>query len=329
MTRASHLVHSAAPGTERLILTPNTWLTPDEIAEAVTRGSPDSMTVTLRSMIVNAQVFDFGPVPDELIRTESVRAGPLLGRGMLDIPFDCVLYRYRFRPDMEITQRFREAVPREYWDDFRSSMDTEQRFTTLILRRGKQFWTVADFVQLTAPMRAVLDLDLRGGLHAWEPVAAADIEAFIDDRGEAAFRSGKSWSPANTVNTPDAQRAMAAGLADTLAALSLILAARNVPQRVDPAPAKLNAKRARQGRAPLPRVTHVNAGLYVTARSNTDRGGTHASPVPHLRRGHMRHLASGRLTWVRDCIVNARSAAEAERRERYEVDIDPSSTDRV
>lgn len=32
--------------------------------------------------------------------------------------------------------------------------------------------------------------------------------------------------------------------------------------------------------------------------------GTHASPRPHLRRGHVRHLQNGGKTWVQPCFVN-------------------------
>jgi len=35
-----------------------------------------------------------------------------------------------------------------------------------------------------------------------------------------------------------------------------------------------------------------------------DRGGTHASPRTHLRRGHIRRLAWGARIWVNQCVVN-------------------------
>ena len=33
-------------------------------------------------------------------------------------------------------------------------------------------------------------------------------------------------------------------------------------------------------------------------------GGVHASPRPHLRRGHVRHFEDGSTTWVSPCFVN-------------------------
>lgn len=35
-----------------------------------------------------------------------------------------------------------------------------------------------------------------------------------------------------------------------------------------------------------------------------ERGGHHASPRTHLRRGHIRHLSSGKKVWVNSCLVN-------------------------
>lgn len=55
---------------------------------------------------------------------------------------------------------------------------------------------------------------------------------------------------------------------------------------------------------------------YFTALKNKPRnrtahqGGTHASPIPHIRRGHLRTYADGRQTWVRDCVVNVASEGE-------------------
>ena len=73
---------------------------------------------------------------------------------------------------------------------------------------------------------------------------------------------------------------------------------------------------------PMRDYFRVHTADYVTAlmgRSGT-RGpgtGTHASPVPHLRRGHVRHLPDGRTAWVRDCLVGADEGHFANRRANY------------
>lgn len=40
--------------------------------------------------------------------------------------------------------------------------------------------------------------------------------------------------------------------------------------------------------------------------SNEGKGGTHASPVTHLRRGHWRHYKSGKRSWVEATLVNGK-----------------------
>lgn len=49
-------------------------------------------------------------------------------------------------------------------------------------------------------------------------------------------------------------------------------------------------------------VTTVKAGEYFRALNEST---ARAGPRPHLRRGHIRRLASGEQTWVRDCVVGA------------------------
>lgn len=39
-------------------------------------------------------------------------------------------------------------------------------------------------------------------------------------------------------------------------------------------------------------------------RPSEDRGGTHASPRTHFRRGHIRHLSTGPRIWVNSCVVS-------------------------
>jgi hypothetical protein len=79
------------------------------------------------------------------------------------------------------------------------------------------------------------------------------------------------------------------------------LACVNVAARSEEPSLSLNAKRARLGREPFNsyRVLEV-VGARTSAAS---RGGQHASPRRHLRRGHIRHLDSERTTWVSSCVV--------------------------
>ena len=80
------------------------------------------------------------------------------------------------------------------------------------------------------------------------------------------------------------------------------------------APSIANKRRVRQGKHPLPAHYDVDAAEYLTAlrteRDSQDRGGTHASPIPHLRRAHERVLGNGKRIWVSSSLVNVRNEGD-------------------
>lgn len=88
-----------------------------------------------------------------------------------------------------------------------------------------------------------------------------------------------------------------------------LLASRGIRHDVDKAPDRVQARRAREGKPPLPeRHTIIVPGTMPRA-SGDGTGGTHASPRPHWRRGHVRRYASGTTTVVAPCIVNGDGSA--------------------
>jgi hypothetical protein len=99
----------------------------------------------------------------------------------------------------------------------------------------------------------------------------------------------------------------------------LLLATDGVAVDRIPAPDKLNKHRTKAGKPAIPAHWHVHTGPYVTALTHRDQrhknaqGGHHASPVPHLRRGHRRILSAyhgGQTIWVRDAVVNIKDGKE-------------------
>jgi len=84
-----------------------------------------------------------------------------------------------------------------------------------------------------------------------------------------------------------------------------VLSCNNVSTETVPAPTALNKKREARGKAPLfeYKVLMLDPQDVVGPRMN--RGGTHASPRAHLRRGHIRRLP-GRNVWVNAAIVGNR-----------------------
>lgn len=90
-----------------------------------------------------------------------------------------------------------------------------------------------------------------------------------------------------------------------LAACVALLACKGIEKTVISPPESVNRKREKDGRSPLPAYTIIRLARYRKAHG----GGTHASPVPHFRRGHVRTLQSGQKTLVRPAIVMAEPEA--------------------
>lgn len=75
-----------------------------------------------------------------------------------------------------------------------------------------------------------------------------------------------------------------------------------------PAPERLNRKRAKKSKPPLfeYKVLDIVADVMSPPTEGVNhgrKGHHHASPRMHTRRGHVRKLASGKATWVRNAII--------------------------
>lgn len=65
------------------------------------------------------------------------------------------------------------------------------------------------------------------------------------------------------------------------------------------------AKRVKRCDPKLPLNYRIVGEGYKTKRIYTNKSGSHASPVMHERRGHIRTLSTNKQVWVRPCLVNA------------------------
>lgn len=93
----------------------------------------------------------------------------------------------------------------------------------------------------------------------------------------------------------------AESLIEEIAACVALLACKGVEKETISQSASVNRKRERDGRDPLPSYTIIRLARYRKKHG----GGTHASPVPHFRRGHIRTLQSSQRTIVRPAIIMA------------------------
>jgi len=286
---------------------------PVEFAHALRRFSEDQSQSdeqrvfwsALAASAARAQVFDFGRMPDAVVRSEAIRGAQFWSAGFLRLPFPSSLFWYTIDLDRDSDQPLREHHIDKY------------RYATLCVDVA----AVGGFPQLPENKPSVLAVDFMvvppefRVTQSARTTMAVSCAGHICDCDEGRYRGVAYYSCVDSKHNST----MLGSLADGMISMCMILSTRGVPTRVAEPPVRLNAKRARSGKPPLVRVTHVDTGLYYRALAEADRPrGTHKSPVPHLRRGHIRRLPSGD-TWVRDAVVNARSSAEVEARDHYDV----------
>lgn len=92
--------------------------------------------------------------------------------------------------------------------------------------------------------------------------------------------------------------------------LAVLLQCQNVSIRLIRAPEKINQKRQKKGKRPLPDgyiicvARETKRGEYDRNAEDADTKREHSSPRTHFRRGHIRRLKSGNRVWVSPTIVN-------------------------
>lgn len=90
----------------------------------------------------------------------------------------------------------------------------------------------------------------------------------------------------------------------TLLSCCLILNNKQFVKKENYVSPKLNKKRIKNGKVPLVDYTTISlTPINENVKTNGIQG-THASPRPHWRRGHVRKYKSGRKTWIDPILVN-------------------------
>jgi hypothetical protein len=254
-----------------------------------TAGLPLSATLKLdasaRDLMValrSGAVFNFGVLENDVIKDTSHRAYPLLNKGYLPAPFPVWVGAHEFPMQVE-----EHGVFHPIW-------------CVYVIRHGEDGTFTAT------------ELWMRG--RGRDCLYAIAGHLTVQPAGERWWGEGIAGLPNDTL--PDY-----GGIQDAVLTMLMLLNTRGLPvTHHSPAP-KLNAARVRSGKPPLPSHWSVDTSIYTTAMRETDRrpapragtpAGSHASPVPHLRRAHMRNMTNGVTVPVRECVVGLRSNGEVD-----------------
>lgn len=239
------------------------------------------------------RLIDFGYLPNAALIEGGVRGGPLYTRGALGHPF---------RDPWVFCHSWEEA----YTVYLVSLVDFDQPAGGRCEVTELQPVTVKDRRLFLIGDRALLDPDME-----------------VDDSKYAALSVPSPWrfvpglEEINNGKPPE--EAAAGNVLDPLMTALLILNTNGVERQTIRADAKLNRAREKARKPPIPPYDRVHAAPYVTAilargrprQRGEGQGGTHASPIPHLRRGHLRSYPNGHKTFIRDSLVRVSPEARA------------------
>lgn len=243
------------------------------------------------------RLFDLGHLPNALIKKEAERAGKLFGSGHIGHPF-------------------REAYAIFHtWEDGGSLYVVDPIDWHAFTKGAVPPGTFIVREALAAMFRGRRVLMLGDCAHA-----------AVDSVGRNYIgRVGRS-SLVTAFRLLEPERGAMCSVVDPVVATMLLLATDGIAVERIRAPEKLNKVRVRTGKLPIPAHWQVRTAEYVTAlgghkHRGEPQGGHYARPIPHLRRGHVRHLPTGKTTWVRDALVNLRDPNAPLGRAFYRLDL--------
>jgi hypothetical protein len=254
-----------------------------------------------RDAVLGGRLMHGGHFPNSLIKAESKRAAKLYVDGWIGMPFTEPWVLFHTREDGPCAYLVLPNRPRGK-DEAQDMGFSVVDFTPVLIQnrvRMLMMTDVADFVPETHADRV-----------GFRTIVRVSSMRMLDTR------------KSHAQHCHDA----ASNILDPVLAILGALSTEGVEvEKVEPSRA-LNKARARIGKAPIPGHHRALVDGYVTAllnrgaRRSEPGGGTHASPVGHVRRGHVRKLANGKRIWIKDMLVNMRDDGPASvvRRSHYE-----------
>jgi hypothetical protein len=288
------------------------YLPPEVLTLAPSQDDVESIADCCETAIRAGRLIDFGAWTNEVIKHGSNRGGPLYNKGAIGHPFGKpYVFMHTWEGDGSgVSTSVYMVNPLE--PDKLAGGDYEAvELQPLKMRNGVVLLMISDRVFLQPGREGA---NANANRYACEAIPS--VWRFLPG--------------AEAINKQGPAEAAAANVLDPSATALLILSTRGIERETVTASEKLQKARRKNGKPPIPPYDRVQSQPYVTAiearraRGRSEpKGGTHASPIPHLRMGHPRTYASGVQVFVRDALVNmseeARKAWITGSRSHYEV----------
>jgi hypothetical protein len=265
----------------------------DTVKFMPTNAELDTIAEMALGAINSGQFIDFGYWPNRFIITASNRGGNLYQESAIGHPFSTPWMFMHTWSDPEMNEYAKDKF--KTWKDMSASAYLvnpflNERNTTL----GCDF-EIMELTGIKVKNNILLALGDRAILMPTiEPPPGYKYTA--DEEWEYATNKGRNRFAAAASNVLDPAMT---GL--------LLLNSRGVTQDRIEVGSKLNKARIKSGKYPIPPYTRVNCTTYITAmlrEKKEHQGGTHASPVPHIRKGHWRKYRTGEKSFIMDTLVN-------------------------
>lgn len=284
-----------------------TMLPPSVLRMAPTQDEVEAICEQCHDAIRAGRLIDFGDWTNDVIKYGGKRGGPLYQQGAIGHPFRQPWMFVHTWEGVVVTYLVNPLEPEK------SSGDCETAEIQPIRLGNHKVLMISD--------RILLETQRNEGKTDWNKYLCSAVPSI--------WRYVPGFEGSN--NGMDPGSSAAGNVLDPLMTAMLILSTRGIPRETVRAPEKLQKARRKNGKPPIPSYERVMSAPYVTviqARKARGRdvvglGGTHASPVAHLRMGHNRTYANGVKTWVRDSLVNfteeAKLAWRTGNRSHYEV----------
>lgn len=224
----------------------------------------------VHSVLERGVLFDFGNIDEDVLYKEAMRGRKLYTEGILDLPFENCMFRFKSHA---------------------SQVGESVEVFSLIHKSEKGMIA-------TAYMKTTINHELVvmpvGTFELWDN----KYHTVPEVQGRQKLE-GEMLHPDPILYDSDLLKEQMGIAYKSIFCPLLILNTRYVPSKTKTVPRVFNSiDRANKA---------VNTTVFVDGKIYAELAKvkkTHNKRIPHLRRGHVRTLKSGKQIWIRDCLVN-------------------------